>query len=323
MIRAGRLGLVLACAALLSASWLAIGNAEPALPRTPPGKALHAWLTAFNNADRAAMQRYFQMYAPGKRSMLDMFMDFRQQTGGFALKKIESATSSKIVALVQERQSDQMARLALEVANSEPHHVAHFTVLAIPRPPEFALPHLNQADLLSALRATLRESVAADHFAGAVLVAKGGAPIFAQAYGLADREHKIPNTLETRFRLGSMNKMFTAVSIMQLVQAGKVGLQDSLGKYLTDYPNKRIASQVTIHELLIHTGGTGDFFGPDFDKHRLQLRTLHDYITLFGKRGPQFRPGSRFEYSNYGFILLGSVVEKVSGQSYYDYVRDH
>jgi len=154
-------------------------------------------------------------------------------------------------------------------------------------------------------------------------VAKGGVPIFAQAYGLADRERKIPNTLDTRFRIGSMNKMFTAVSIMQLVQAGKIGLQDPLGKYLTDYPNKKVASQVTIHELLTHTGGTGDFFGPLFDKHRLQLRTLHDYVALYGKRDPEFKPGSRFEYSNYGFILLGAVIEKVSGQNYYDYVRDH
>ncbi len=323
MMRENRLRLALACAALLTACWLAVGNAEPAIPNTPPGKTLHAWLTAFNSGDRAAMRHYFQTYAPGKLPMLDMFMDFRQQTGGFVLKKIESATSTKVVALVQERQSDQMARLALEVASSEPHHVAHFTVLAIPRPPEFALPHLSQTDLLSALRTTLRESVAADHFAGAVLVAKDGAPVFAQAYGLADREHKVLNTLDTRFRLGSMNKMFTAVSIMQLVQAGKIGLQDPLGNYLTDYPNKKIASQVTIHELLTHTGGTGDFFGPEFDKHRLQLRTLQDYITLFGKRGPQFKPGSRFEYSNYGFILLGAVVEKVSGQSYYDYVREH
>lgn len=323
MFRKHRLRLALACAALLSACLLSGSNADPAIPNTPPGKAFHAWLTAFNRGDRTAMQQYLQSYSPGKRAMLDLFMDFRQQTGGFVLKKIESSTSTKLAALVQERQSDQMARLSLEVAPTAPHLVAHFTVLAIPRPPEFALPHLSQPALLSALRTTLGESVAADHFSGAVLVAKNGAPIFTQAYGLADRERKIPNTVDTRFRLGSMNKMFTAVCIMQLVQAGKIGLQDPLGKYLTDYPNKQIASQVTIHDLLTHTGGTGDFFGPAYDKHRLQLRSLHDYITLFGRRGPEFKPGSRYQYSNYGFILLGAVVEKVSGLSYYDYVRDH
>jgi D-alanyl-D-alanine carboxypeptidase len=100
-------------------------------------------------------------------------------------------------------------------------------------------------------------------------------------------------------------------------------LHDAVGKYLTEYPNKDIASKVTIHQLLTHTGGTGDIFGPEFDAHRRELRTLQDYVNLYGNRAPKFEPGSRWEYSNYGFILLGAIIEKVSGQSYYDYVREH
>jgi CubicO group peptidase (beta-lactamase class C family) len=129
--------------------------------------------------------------------------------------------------------------------------------------------------------------------------------------------------LDTRFRIGSMNKMFTATSIMQLVQAGKIDLDKPFGEYLTDYPNKSVSSAVTIRELLTHTGGTGDIFGPEFAKNRLQLRTLQDYIKLYGNRPLRFKPGSKWEYSNYGFILLGAIVEKVSGQNYYDYVRQH
>ena len=83
-----------------------------------------------------------------------------------------------------------------------------------------------------------------------------------------------PSTLNTRFRIGSMNKMFTATAIMQLVQAGKIKLDDPLGKFLTDYPNKDVASKVTIHHLLTHTGGTGDIFGPEFASHRLQLLNI-------------------------------------------------
>jgi CubicO group peptidase (beta-lactamase class C family) len=120
-----------------------------------------------------------------------------------------------------------------------------------------------------------------------------------------------------------MNKMFTAVAILQLVQAGKVELTAPLGTYVPDYRNKDVASKVTIHDLLTHTGGTGDIFGPDFDAHRTQLRTLADYVRLYGSRGLEFEPGSRWSYSNYGFILLGLVIEKVSGQSYYDYVQQH
>jgi D-alanyl-D-alanine carboxypeptidase len=117
--------------------------------------------------------------------------------------------------------------------------------------------------------------------------------------------------------------MFTATATLQLVQAGKLTLNDPLGKYLTDYPNKDVATKVTLHQLLTHTGGTGDIFTPEFEKHRLELRTLQDYEKLYGSRAPEFEPGSRWEYSNYGFVLLGLIIEKVSGQSYYDYVRDH
>ena len=140
---------------------------------------------------------------------------------------------------------------------------------------------------------------------------------------MADREHKLPNTLDTRFRIGSMNKMFTAVAVLQLAQAGKLKLDAPFGNYLTDYPNKELASKVTLHQLLTHTGGTGDIFGPDFDTHRNELKTLQDYVKLYGNRAAEFPPGSKWEYSNYGFILLGLVVEKVSGQTYYDYVNTH
>jgi D-alanyl-D-alanine carboxypeptidase len=120
-----------------------------------------------------------------------------------------------------------------------------------------------------------------------------------------------------------MNKMFTAVAILQLVEAGRVKLTAPLGRYLPDYPNRKVAAQVTIHQLLTHTGGTGDIFGPAFDARRRQLRSLADNVKLYGKRGLEFVPGSRWAYSNYGFILLGRVVERVTGQSYYDYVHVH
>jgi D-alanyl-D-alanine carboxypeptidase len=185
------------------------------------------------------------------------------------------------------------------------------------------LHQMTEADALKTVSARADKLASEDEFSGAVLVAKDDRVLFSHAYGLADRNRRIPNTLRTRFRIGSMNKMFTAVAILQLVKAGKVKLTAPLGTYLPDYPNRDVATKVTIHQLLTHTGGTGDIFGPEFDAHRNELRTLADYVKLYGKRGLEFKPGSQWAYSNYGFILLGVVIERVTGQSYYDFVQQH
>jgi len=309
--------------AFLSLSIGALCGAETQFPDTPVGHQATAWLQAFNGGDREQLHVFLQRNLPDRAQHMDQEMGFRAMTGGFDVKKIEESTPAKLVALVQERKSDQMGRLTFEVDSSESHRVTSLELRAIPRPAEFALPHISESELIATLRKKLEEDSAGDRFSGAVLVARKAMPILDQAYGLADREKKIPNTLKTRFRIGSMNKMFTATSILQLAEAGRIGLDDPLGKYLTEYPNKDIATKVTIRQLLTHTGGTGDIFGPDFEKHRLELRTLQDYIKLYGNRAPQFEPGSRWEYSNYGFILLGAIIEKVTGKSYYEYVREH
>jgi len=293
------------------------------LPDTPAGKQCAAWLESFNRGTLDAYRDFLQKQFPSRAAHADQEVGFREMVGGFELRKVEESTPVKLVALVQERISDQFARLTLEVEAAEPHRIKDMSIWAIPRPAEFPLPHMTEADLTSALRKTLEKDAAAGRFAGAVLVSKNGKPAFTEAYGLSDREHKTPNTLKTRFRIGSMNKMFTAVATLQLAQAGKLTLDDPVGKYLTDYPNKDVATKVTMHELLTHTGGTGDIFGPEFEAHRLELRTLQDYVKLYGNRAPGFDPGSKWEYSNYGFLLLGVVVEKISGQSYYDYIREH
>ena len=120
-----------------------------------------------------------------------------------------------------------------------------------------------------------------------------------------------------------MNKMFTAVAILQLAQQGKLTLDKPIVTWWPDYPNKDFAARVTIRELLNHTGGTGDIFTPDYEAHRQETRTLADYVRLFGNRPLAFQPGTRWEYSNYGFILLGRIVELVTGEPYEAYIREH
>ncbi|HEU4509094.1 MAG TPA: serine hydrolase domain-containing protein [Pyrinomonadaceae bacterium] len=298
-------------------------NAQTSFPDTPAANQAKGWLEAFNSADSATYKEFLTKNFPARLPNANMDARFRETTGGFELKKVEESTPAKFVALVQERLSDQFARFTVEVEPSGQHQITKLGLNAIAPPPDFAIARLNSDQLVTALRKKLDEDVAAGRFSGAALIAKNGKAIFAQAYGLADREKKTPNTLQTRFRIGSMNKMFTAVATLQLVQSGKLDLKAPLGKYLTGYPNKDVGSKVTIEHLLTHQGGTGDIFGPQFSERRLELKSLQDYVNLYGDRELQFEPGSRWQYSNYGFLLLGVLIEKVSGQSYYDYVRDH
>jgi D-alanyl-D-alanine carboxypeptidase len=308
---------------LLALSLSCLAHAQAAPQESSAVRQMQGWLAAFNSGNRDALLHFLEKNRPSSVPQIDQEMDFRSRTGGFEFKKMEESTATKATAILKERDSDQFARLVVEVEVEPPHLITKFGLQAIPTPAEFASPRLSEVDAIAGLRATLDKATAADQFSGAALVAHDGKPIFAQAYGMADREKKIPNKLDTQFRIGSMNKMFTAVAVLQLAQAGKLQLTDTLSKFLPDYANKDLASKVTIHHLLTHTGGTGDFFGPEFDAHRLELKTLNDYVKLYGKRGLEFEPGSKWEYSNYGFLLLGVVVEKVSGQSYYDYVREH
>ena len=186
--------------------------------------------------------------------------------------------------------------------------------------------HAHTADI-AALRSKLEAETKADRFAGAALLARleTGKPrvLFQGAYGLADREKAVANTIDTRFRIGSMNKMFTATAILQLAQAGKLRLTDPVGRWIPDYPNTAIARTVTIHHLLTHTGGTGDIFGPQYNANVNNMKTHDDWIRLYGRREPLFEPGARYAYSNYGMVILGVVIERVSGKNYYDFIDEN
>jgi CubicO group peptidase (beta-lactamase class C family) len=180
----------------------------------------------------------------------------------------------------------------------------------------------SEREAIAALSAELDRRVAEDAFAGSVLVARHGEVIFAKTYGLADRERGIANTLHTQFNLGSMNKMFTATAIMRLVQDGRIALTDTVGKLIPNYPDREIAETVTIHHLLTHTGGTGDIFEADWDDVRLTLRTHDDYLAKYGARPPRHAPGARWEYSNYGVVVLGAILERVTNKTYYEAVAE-
>lgn len=183
---------------------------------------------------------------------------------------------------------------------------------------------VTDAQIIRDLGKNVDRLAAQDRFSGAVLLAKGGKVLFEHAYGYADHAFNVPNKVDTKFNLGSMGKMFTGVAVLQLAQEGKLSLDDKLIKDMPDYPNKDVANQITIRQLLTHTSGLGDFFGPEFmGSSMAKFNTLESLVPLFVNKPLLFEPGSKWSYSNAGFIVLGLVIQHMSGENYYDYVRTH
>jgi CubicO group peptidase (beta-lactamase class C family) len=190
-----------------------------------------------------------------------------------------------------------------------------------PLPPEVAAVKPEQLPAVIAER--IRAEFEAGRFSGAVLVARGDALIYADAVGLADRSSGRANTLDTPINLGSINKMFTGIAIAQLQAAGKLDWQDTVGKHLPEFPNAAIRDHVTIHQLLTHTSGVGDYFNPAHDARKHELDTQQEFLETFVDQPLQFEPGQGMEYSNGGPVILGLIIEAISGSDYYRYIRDH
>lgn len=165
--------------------------------------------------------------------------------------------------------------------------------------------------------------VADDAFSGTVLVARGGEIIFRSGFGKANEETGIAMTPDTRLTIASMTKLLTQVAIRQLEQAQRLSLSDTVGKFLPQYPNPVVRSKVTIDQLLRHRSGIGNFWNERYAARRTEVRSVSDYLELFQDDSLLFEPGTRQQYSNGGYVVLGAIIERVSGQPYHDYLRDH
>jgi CubicO group peptidase (beta-lactamase class C family) len=183
---------------------------------------------------------------------------------------------------------------------------------------------LTDTKLVSTVKNHLEKMAAADVFSGTVLIAKNGEPILRQAFGLASKEFGVANKIDTKFNLGSMNKMFTGVAIAKLVEQGKLSFDDPLSKFLPEFIDAESAKKIKIKHLLSHTAGLGSYFGSAFfDAARERFRTVDDMMTLLKDEKLLFEPGSRWRYSNSGMLVLGKVIEIASGESYFDYITKH
>jgi len=188
-------------------------------------------------------------------------------------------------------------------------------------PGGFALQIPTETTLGRTMDKFVKAEVEHDLFSGAVLAAEDGKIIYSGAFGYADKESRAPNRINTKFNVGSVGKTFTAVLIMQLVEQGKIKLTDTLDKYLPDFPYEE-KSKIQIRHLLNHTSGLGNYFShKDYESKMPVLRKIKDALPLVYTQKPLFDPGTEYKYSNSGMLILGAIIEKVTGTSYRDYLK--
>ncbi|GGI56960.1 serine hydrolase domain-containing protein [Winogradskyella haliclonae] len=159
-----------------------------------------------------------------------------------------------------------------------------------------------------------------DAWSGNVAIYKNGEPLFQKSYGFADREWNIKNTMDTKFRIASISKLFTEVAILQLSESEKLQLDDTLSKYIIGYPR---GEEITIQQLLNHRAGIPHLNSfPNYNELIKFNYTIDEIIELFKSKPLDFKPGEKYRYSNSGYVLLAKIIEIVSGKSYRQYLED-
>jgi CubicO group peptidase (beta-lactamase class C family) len=178
-----------------------------------------------------------------------------------------------------------------------------------------------QTEFSTSIEETVKNYIDLDIFSGIVLVAEKGSIKFHKAYGLANRDSKTPNTLNTLFDIGSMNKTFTSIVVKQLVSEGKLNFEDKLTDYINAFKDPN-ASKITINHLLNHESGFGDYHTQDYFDLPLSERKLSAIVERAKSYELNFEPGEEEDYSNLGYVILGAIIEKASGKTYFDNVNE-
>ena len=322
-----------AAAVLWTSVWALSGPAQdPAAPANPALAHLRAYVEAFNSGVPGQMKAYFNAHVAAQ-ALKEMPVEprlvrFRRAKAQLKSLEIERVVSDEPLraSVLAKAGNGEFLLLKTTTEAAPPHALLTLSIDLVDDPANVVAPEpkAGEKEFAAAVKGFLEAQTKADEFSGVALVAKGPRVVFEQAYGFADRDAKAPNRTDTKFNLGSINKIFTRVAIHQLAARGKLSLDDPIKKFLPDYPNAEAAEKVNVRQLLNMTSGIGDFFGERYDATpKEKIRTLRDYLPLFADRPLEFEPGTSNKYSNGGYIVLGLIIEKASGVDYYAYVREN
>lgn len=307
------------------------------LPNKPATKHLEPFLKIWNSGDAEQVESFIKEYydpelldAASMEQHISLVLNTNRRHGDHVFHSVrnfdEPRPKTELVVILKTTRTELWHAFTINVSPEKPHKINGLD-LKVAAPPS-NLPELSALtpqEAVSELDSYLQRMADKDVFSGSVLLAKGGKVLYKAAYGMASKRFNAPNNIETKFNLGSMNKMFTSVAIMQLVEQGKLSLNDKLSKFTDEsWLAKEMSEKIEIRHLLTHSSGLGSYFNQTYMTTSKNLyRSLDDYKPLIVDEILRFEPGSDNAYSNTGMFMLGVVIEKVSGQDYFSYIRDH
>lgn len=306
---------------------------ESIMPAGIKGERIEATIAAINANDPDRIRDFikshcterFQNFAPMDQHV-DVFMSFYQETGGIDFHSIRTYVPERkgeTIVILKDRNFGSWRAFVMRFDEKNDSLISGLSFSIARTPSNVEEPALNEEQFLQNIKDLMEGLIQKNIFSGTFLIAKGDEILLTYVGGEASKRFHVPNNIDTKFNLGSMNKMFTATSIMQLVEKGRLSLDDPIGKYVDEsWLPAEITSKITIHHLLSHTSGLGSYFNDTYMKGSRELfRYVDDFKPLVRGEKPAFEPGKRFLYSNTGMLLLGVVIESVTGGNYFDYIR--
>lgn len=332
-----RLGVV-----CIATAWLGLAGpslAEAAvpvtLPDTPTGRIAGALIGRVDGRQPALLREWLPgVLSPsiGAAETADFINELASAAcDGGGLEVFDVRTDPRHPGLLQvavkARGNGRPALLWLAAEADHPERLAQAMVFPMEDPALYAgwpaTGGVTQPELARLVGKALDQLVRSDDFSGCVSVLQAGRTVLDECRGQAERTFSVPVDPRTRFHIGSMNKMFTAVAIAQLVEAGKLSWDATLAEQLPEYPDHANAAKITVWQLLHHTAGLGDFLVPEYFAHSERFVDPADYLELIAKQPLASASGAQWSYSNAGYMLLGRIIEKVSGEPYADYLQRH
>ncbi|WP_225578268.1 serine hydrolase domain-containing protein [Rhodanobacter sp. 7MK24] len=332
-VRRRLLAFVLASAAGMPVAMAATQTMNPTLPDTPVGK-LAGTLVRHIDTDNPAQIRHWassilsaSVDPDDKTDFIAGLVSAVRDEGGVDVFDVRTDPHQPglLEVAVKGRRNAQAGLFWLVVDPAHPDRFAQVHLVGMDNPLYADWPKgpVSHAELGKQIHAVLDRLVSVSDFSGCVTVLDGGETVFDECRGQADRSFNVPVDHQTKFHVGSVGKMFTAVAIAQLVEAGKLSWDDTLAKRVPEYPDQATAKKITVWELLHHTSGLGDFMVPDYFEHAQRYVNPADYLGLIARQPKVGEPDKGLSYSNAGYVLLGRIIENASGESYFDYIQHH